>query len=71
MSIRQLEKSRVGSVGARTPLIDGVDKVTGKARYTSDLLPRGALCGRVLRSPVPHARPREASPRASFLTGKG
>jgi 4-hydroxybenzoyl-CoA reductase subunit alpha len=56
MSIRQLEKGRVGSVGVRTPLIDGVDKVTGKAKYTSDLLPRGALCGRVLRSPVPHAR---------------
>ena len=24
-------------VGVRTPLIDGVDKVTGRARYTADL----------------------------------
>ena len=56
MSIRKLKKSRVGSVGVRTPLIDGVDKVTGKAKYTADLPAPGALCGRVLRSPLAHAR---------------
>ncbi len=56
MSIAQLEKTRVGSVGVRTPLIDGVDKVTGRAKYTADLPAVGALCGRILRSTVPHAR---------------
>ncbi len=56
MSIRALEKSRVGSVGVRTPLIDGVAKVTGKAKFTADLPAPGALCGRILRSPLPHAR---------------
>ncbi len=56
MSIRKLEKSRTGSVGVRTPLIDGVEKVTGKARYTADIPAPGALCGRILRSPLPHAR---------------
>jgi 4-hydroxybenzoyl-CoA reductase subunit alpha len=56
MSIHKLEKSRVGSVGVRTPLIDGVDKVTGKAKFTADLAAAGALCGRILRSPWPHAR---------------
>ncbi|MBN9463414.1 MAG: 4-hydroxybenzoyl-CoA reductase subunit alpha [Burkholderiales bacterium] len=56
MSITQLEKVRVGTVGVRTPLIDGVDKVTGKAKYTADLPAVGALCGRILRSPLPHAR---------------
>ncbi|MCZ2414265.1 MAG: 4-hydroxybenzoyl-CoA reductase subunit alpha [Burkholderiales bacterium] len=56
MSIAQLEKARVGPVGVRTPLIDGVDKVTGKAKYTADLAAAGALCGRILRSTVPHAR---------------
>ncbi len=56
MSIARLEKTRVGSVGVRTPLIDGVDKVTGKAKYTADLPAVGALCGRILRSPLPHAR---------------
>ncbi len=56
MSIRKLEKARTGQVGVRTPLIDGVEKVTGKAKYTADFLVPGAFCGRILRSPVPHAR---------------
>jgi 4-hydroxybenzoyl-CoA reductase subunit alpha len=36
------------------PLIDGIDKVTGRARYTADLDHRGALVGRIFRSPVSH-----------------
>ncbi|HUX73239.1 MAG TPA: 4-hydroxybenzoyl-CoA reductase subunit alpha [Steroidobacteraceae bacterium] len=36
------------------PLIDGIDKVTGRARYTADLEHRGALVGRIFRSPVSH-----------------
>lgn len=43
-----------GTVGVRTPLIDGVDKVTGRARYTADLPFGAALVGRILRSPVAH-----------------
>ncbi len=42
------------AVGERTPLIDGIDKVTGRARYTADLPFQGALVGRILRSPVAH-----------------
>jgi 4-hydroxybenzoyl-CoA reductase subunit alpha len=38
----------------RQPLIDGVEKVTGSARYTADLPARGALVGAILRSPVAH-----------------
>ncbi|RAU21186.1 4-hydroxybenzoyl-CoA reductase subunit alpha [Paramagnetospirillum kuznetsovii] len=45
-----------GTVGARTPLVDGVEKVTGKAKYTADIAAVGALVGRILRSPVAHAR---------------
>lgn len=45
-----------GTVGARTPLIDGVEKVTGKAKYTADIAAPGALVGRILRSPHAHAR---------------
>src|ERR1039458_7252311 len=56
MSVRQSAKLRVGSVGVRTPPIDGVDKVTGKDKFTADLPSQGTLCGRVLRSPLPHAR---------------
>ncbi len=37
------------------PLIDGIDKVTGRARYTADLDHRGAFVGRIFRSPVSHA----------------
>ena len=41
-------------IGVRTPLIDGVDKVTGRARYTADLPLGPTLVGRILRSPVAH-----------------
>jgi 4-hydroxybenzoyl-CoA reductase subunit alpha len=37
------------------PLIDGIEKVTGRARYTADLDHAGALVGRIFRSPVSHA----------------
>lgn len=41
-------------VGVRSPLIDGVEKVTGAAQFTADLPARDALVGRILRSPVAH-----------------
>ena len=46
------------SVGERTPLVDGVEKVTGRAQYTADLPLRQPLVGRLLRSPVAHGRIR-------------
>ncbi len=36
------------------PLIDGIEKVTGRARYTADLEHADALIGRIFRSPVSH-----------------
>jgi 4-hydroxybenzoyl-CoA reductase subunit alpha len=47
---------RVDQKSARrgTPLIDGIDKVTGRARYTADLDHDNALVGRIVRSPVSH-----------------
>jgi 4-hydroxybenzoyl-CoA reductase subunit alpha len=36
------------------PLIDGIEKVTGRARYTSDLEHAGALVGAIFRSPASH-----------------
>ena len=45
----------VSSVGARQPLIDGIDKVTGRARFTADLPAQDALVGMQLTSPHPHA----------------
>jgi 4-hydroxybenzoyl-CoA reductase subunit alpha len=43
------------AAGRRVPLIDGIEKVTGRAKYTADLAPAGALAGRIFRSPYPHA----------------
>ncbi len=42
-------------VGARTLRPDGVDKVTGRARFGADLYLPNMLVGKVLRSPHPHA----------------
>ena len=46
--------TRPSAVGVRQPLIDGIEKVTGRARYTADLPAPGALVGAILRSPVAH-----------------
>lgn len=40
--------------GQRTPLIDGIEKVTGRALYTADLPLGATLVGRILRSPIAH-----------------
>ena len=45
-------------VGHATPRIDAVERVTGKATYTGDVMLPGMLYARVLRSPHPHARIR-------------
>ena len=42
-------------IGTDTPLIDGFEKVTGRADYTADLPHHDALVGRILRSPHAHA----------------
>ncbi len=44
------------SVGTRPIRPDGVDKVTGRARYGADFNLPGQLVGRILRSPHAHAR---------------
>jgi 4-hydroxybenzoyl-CoA reductase subunit alpha len=43
------------SIGQRTPLVDGIEKVTGRARYTADLPVGETLVGLIGRSPVAHA----------------
>lgn len=44
------------TVGKPLPRIEGVDKVSGKTQYTADVSLDSLLWGKVLRSPVPHAR---------------
>jgi len=46
-------------VGTRPRRPDGIDKVTGRARYGADAFAPGQLVGRVLRSPHAHARIRK------------
>jgi CO/xanthine dehydrogenase Mo-binding subunit len=43
-------------VGTRPPRPDGVDKVTGRAKFGADLYMANMLVGKVLRSPHAHAR---------------
>ena len=43
-------------VGTSVPRVDGADKVTGRAKYTADLIIPGLLEGKFLRSPYAHAR---------------
>ncbi|MGH7366518.1 MAG: xanthine dehydrogenase family protein molybdopterin-binding subunit [Candidatus Rokuibacteriota bacterium] len=43
-------------VGQKVPRLDAPDKVTGRAVYGVDLKLAGMLHGRILRSPLPHAR---------------
>ncbi len=43
------------NIGDYVPMIDGPDKVSGRAKYTADLLAPGMLAGRIFRSPYSHA----------------
>jgi 4-hydroxybenzoyl-CoA reductase subunit alpha len=54
VSLRHDPAPATHSVGERKPLVDGIEKVTGRARYTADLPLGPALVGRILRSPVAH-----------------
>lgn len=53
--MRPHAERRRGPAGRRLPLIDGVEKVTGRAAFTADLAAPGALVGKILRSPRAHA----------------
>ena len=58
------------SVGTRPVRPDGVDKVTGRARYGADFNMPGQLVGLVLRSPHAHARIKKIdTSRAEKLKG--
>ena len=44
------------AIGVPTPRVDGVEKATGRATYTADILLDGALFAKTLRCPFPYAR---------------
>ena len=73
-----LDRPRYKVIGTRPVRHDGVDKVTGRAKYGGDVRLTGMLYGAMLRSPHAHAkikridtRPAEAMPGVrAVVTGK-
>jgi len=64
------EEKPLKVVGTRPLRPDGVDKVTGRARYAADYNLPGQLIGKVLRSPHAHARIKSIdTSRAEALPG--
>ena len=65
-----LSNQEFNVVGTRPIRHDGLEKVTGSARYGADINLPGLLHGKVLRSPHPHARIKSIDPtRALALPG--
>ena len=52
------DKRSFSIVGTSVRRVDGVEKVTGKAKYVADLIIPGMIEGKFLRSPYAHARIR-------------
>ena len=53
---REAEEQNFNWVGTRAVRPDGVDKVTGRAKFGADLHLPNMLVGKMLRSPHAHAR---------------
>jgi len=49
------DTSPVHSIGGYVPMVDGPEKVSGRAKYTADVIRPGVLAGRIYRSPHAHA----------------
>jgi len=65
-----MAKRQLKYVGHSVPRVDGIEKVTGKAKFVGDLVIPGMLYGRILRSAYPHARIRSIDARqAEALPG--
>src|SRR4249920_2520502 len=57
-------------VGRNVARVDGLEKVTGKAKFVGDLTVPGMLHGKILRSTFPHSRIRSIDvSRAEALPG--
>ena len=51
-------KRQLKYVGHSVARVDGIEKVTGKAKFVGDIVVPGMLHGKILRSAYPHARIR-------------
>jgi CO/xanthine dehydrogenase Mo-binding subunit len=63
-------KRELKYVGRSIPRVDGIEKVTGQAKFLGDLVVPGMLHGKILRSSYPHARILSIdTSKAEALTG--
>jgi len=63
-------EKKLSVVGARLPMLDAAQKAKGTALFTDDLVLPGMLYGKILRSPLPHARILDIdTSRAAKLSG--
>jgi CO/xanthine dehydrogenase Mo-binding subunit len=51
-----MSKQQLKYVGHSVPRVDGIEKVTGRAKFLGDLMIPGMLHGKIARSAYPHAR---------------
>jgi len=51
-----MAKRQLKYVGRSVARVDGIDKVTGQAKFVGDITVPGMLYGKILRSPYAHAR---------------
>jgi 4-hydroxybenzoyl-CoA reductase subunit alpha len=49
------ETAPIHNIGGYVPMVDGPEKVSGRAKYTADLIQPQTLAGRIFRSPYAHA----------------
>jgi 4-hydroxybenzoyl-CoA reductase subunit alpha len=49
------DSAPVHTIGGYVPMVDGPEKVSGRAKYTADFIEPGTLAGRIYRSPYAHA----------------
>ena len=54
------------TIGSYVPMVDGPEKVSGRAKYTADLLAPGMLAGRIYRSPYAHGEILEVDVSAAL-----
>lgn len=58
------------AIGKRTPQVDGIEKVTGRAKFTVDIMLPYMLHGKIKRSPYPHAKIKSIdTSKAEMLLG--
>ena len=56
-----MAKPQLKYVGRNVPRVDGVEKVTGKAKFVGDITVPGMLYGKILRSVYAHSFYRHGS----------